>query len=136
MLTRFQMPKGALLHVHLDATVNVRVLLELALAHPAMHVRAASRLSMHSIRTTLPEFKALPAAELSPLKSITDDTYQGDQWISLSQARETFDASLGGPTGFDNWIVSALMINPVEAYETCNTTNKVHFVSILRCCVF
>ncbi|KAH0830666.1 hypothetical protein J3R83DRAFT_2121 [Lanmaoa asiatica] len=32
--------------------------------------------------------------------------------------------SLGGPEGFDKWIVSTFVINPSEAYGSHNTSNK------------
>ncbi|KAH9948004.1 Metallo-dependent hydrolase [Amylocystis lapponica] len=120
-----KMPKGALLHAHLDATVNARVLLRLALAQPAMHVRTPVNLTANNIKTTLPQFIALPRTQFSALSSLTDASYSPGVWVPVSKARESFDESLGGPGAFDDWVVSALMINPSEAYETHNTTAKI-----------
>lgn len=117
------MPKGALLHAHLDAMVNVNVLLRLALDQPAMHVRASLRLTESSVKALLPEFKALPRN--TNLTSLTDDSYSGGEWVPLQCARDTFDASLGGPVGFDEWVTKALTINPSEAYGTHDTLTKV-----------
>ncbi|KAG6862093.1 hypothetical protein C0995_007223 [Termitomyces sp. Mi166 len=55
-----KMPKGALLHCHLDATVNAAVLLKLALKQPALHVRVPKQLTAATIGSLLPTFKALP----------------------------------------------------------------------------
>jgi adenosine deaminase CECR1 len=121
------MPKGALLHAHLDGTVNVRLLLKLAYKQPEMHVRVDAKLTPSSLPTTLPEFRALGAALASDVKShsLTDISYEPGSWVSLLQARENFPQEFGGPDGFDNWVTSALTINPSEAYDTHNTVAKV-----------
>lgn len=119
------MPKGALLHAHLDAMVNVNILLKLALEQPAIHVRAPLRLTTNNIKELLPEFKALSRHTISDLKSLTDDAYRGGEWVPLQRARETFDVGLGGPAGFDEWVTNALTINPSEAYGTHDTPTKV-----------
>ncbi|GLB42927.1 putative adenosine [Lyophyllum shimeji] len=120
-----KMPKGALLHCHLDGTVNVPVLLKLALKQPALHVRVSQKLTVSSIGSVLPEFRGLPPNEFSDAPGLTDEAYEAGRWVSLRTARETFDASLGGPEGFDKWVVGAMTINPTEAYKTHNTIKKI-----------
>ncbi|GBE89111.1 Adenosine deaminase CECR1-A [Sparassis crispa] len=120
-----KMPKGALLHAHLDATVNARVLLTIALTQSAMHVRASKRVTASTVKGTLPEFKGLSQANFTSFTSLTDEAYTPGEWVPIQKARENFDASLGGPEGFDEWVVGALMINPSEAYVTHNTTQKI-----------
>lgn len=93
-----------------------------------MHVRVSGRLTSRNIKSTLPEFRALAQAQFSDLTSLTDEKYPGDAWVPLHRARETFDASLGGPVGFDEWIIGALMINPGEAYGTLDSTAKVRVI--------
>jgi adenosine deaminase CECR1 len=119
------MPKGALLHAHLDATVNANVLLELALKQPAIHVRIHQAITPSTLSSTLPEFRGLPREQFSDVLSLTDDTYQPGTWVALKRARESFDVNFGGREGFDNWVIGAMMINPTEAYETHNTITKV-----------
>jgi adenosine deaminase CECR1 len=119
------MPKGALLHAHLDATVNAKVLLQLALQQPAIHVRAARPINASTIKSTLPEFKALPQDHYSDGVGLTEPSYVANDWVSIRKARETFDQDLGGPLGFDKWVTGALTINPNEAYRTHNTVPKV-----------
>ena len=119
------MPKGGVLHAHLDAMVDARVLLGLALKYPAYHVRADVSLTKETMSTTLPEFSLLRENEWTTATSLTAATYTPGSWVPLARARETFDPSLGGPEGFDKWVIGALTINPTEAYHTHNTTDKV-----------
>ncbi|OJT14101.1 Adenosine deaminase CECR1-A [Trametes pubescens] len=104
-----KMPKGTLLHSHLDATVNARVLLNIALKHPAIHVRTSTRLTAETIHNVLPEFCPLPQDQWTSLGSLTDSVYEQGS----------------GSAGFNEWAVCALTINPTEAYHTHNTTAKI-----------
>ena len=117
------MPKGALLHAHLDATVDAAFLLQLALRFPVIHVRTAVAISVDTICSTLPELRPLPASEFTSLQSLTDPSYPGNEWVPLQLARQNF--ALGGPEGFDQWYLAAVTINPAEAYGTHNTVTKV-----------
>jgi len=125
------MPKGALLHAHLDATVNAKFLLQLALKQPALHVRVPRAMNASTLSSALPEFRALSREQFSDAPGLTDATYEPGTWVALQRARETFDGSLGGPEGFDKWVIGAMMINPTEAYDTHNTITKVSYVSLV-----
>ena len=118
------MPKGGLLHAHLDATVNASFLLDLALKQPALHVRVSERVTSTTIVSLLPEFKALAPTKFSSASSVTDASYVPGSWVSIRNARKFFDSSLGGPDGFDKWVIGAITINPTEAYNTHNTIEK------------
>ncbi|KIL67962.1 hypothetical protein M378DRAFT_122268 [Amanita muscaria Koide BX008] len=120
-----KMPKGALLHAHLDATVDQDKLLKLALKHPAMHVRVPEVVTAKNITSILPTFKPLPLSEYADGPGVTDQTYNPDTFVSIQKARSTFDPNLGGPEGFDKWVCSTMMINPAEAYGTHNTITKI-----------
>lgn len=120
------MPKGGLLHAHLDATVNSKVLLELALQQPAMHVRVDRPINVDNIKSILPQFLPLPKAQFSALLSITDGSYTPGLWVSMRNARASFDPLLGGPEGFDSWVIDSMTINPTEAYGTHNNAWKVN----------
>ncbi|KAJ6630590.1 hypothetical protein B0H10DRAFT_1981901 [Mycena sp. CBHHK59/15] len=121
-----KMPKGALLHAHLDATVNTEFVLKIALEQPALHVRVPEPLTALNVSKTLPEFKAL-TKEMFPNSdaSLTDTSYSPNTWISLQKARNAFHPDLGGLEGFDRWVIGALTINPTEAYSTHNTVDKI-----------
>ena len=116
------MPKGALLHAHLDATVNPEILLKLALQYPVLHVRVHEPLSIFNLSTNLPEFRALPPDHVSDRSSLTEASYPLGSWVPLRKARDSFE--LGGQEGFDKWVIGALTINPAEAYGTHNTVKK------------
>ena len=117
------MPKGALLHAHLDATVDKAYLLELALKEPFLHVRTSCVVTAANSTATVPEFRAFKEAQPCQSASVTDPGYPADGWIPLRQARESF--SPGGPDAFDKWVLGAMTINPAEAYGTHNTVTKV-----------
>ncbi|KAN0140794.1 hypothetical protein V8E53_001238 [Lactarius tabidus] len=127
-----QMPKGALLHAHLDATVDKGYLLKLALQEPFMHVRTSCVVTTANSTTAVPEFRAFQEAQPSQNASVTDPDYQAGDWIPLHQARELF--SPVGPDGFDKWVLGAMSINSAEAYGTHNTVTKIwqKFLSTFR----
>ena len=123
------MPKGGLLHAHLDGMVDSSFLLALALKYPNMHVRIQSGLTASNLTSVLPEFRALSTAETKQLAdstaSLTGTKSRVSQWVNIQTARENFSPALGGPQGFDAWVIGGLTINPAEAYGTHNTLNKV-----------
>ena len=119
------MPKGGVLHAHLDATVNAEAILEIALKYPAIHVRTTAQLTPTSLPDTFPEFHALPKEEWTTLPSISGGAYVPGTWVPLNNARDTFAADLGGPSGFDKWARDAMTISPAESYGTHNTTDKI-----------
>ncbi|CAA7271498.1 unnamed protein product [Cyclocybe aegerita] len=120
-----KMPKGALLHAHLDATVNAEFLLQLAMEQPAIHVRLNEALTPANLSTNLPQFRPLPEAEFSSLSSLTDVSYPLGSWVPLKAARASFAPEFGGPEGFDKWVIGSMTINPSEAYGTHNTVAKI-----------
>jgi adenosine deaminase CECR1 len=125
------MPKGGLLHVHQNASVEAKTLLDLALSHPAIHIRVPGPLDAASLETVLPTIQPIPVEQypVTDVVGITDVLYTGG-WVPIKKARELFDPALGGPARFDKWVLSAFMINPSDAYDTYNTPMKVS--SILR----
>ena len=127
------MPKGALLHAHLDATVNASYLLQLALHHSCMHIRIREHISPSNILTNPPEFKPLPAYQVSKGSSLSDASYELRTWVSLKSARDNFSGELGGREGFDKWVIGSMMINPLEAYGTHNTIEKVKSIFLVLC---
>ncbi|KIK37706.1 hypothetical protein CY34DRAFT_810088 [Suillus luteus UH-Slu-Lm8-n1] len=120
-----KMPKGALLHVHLDLTVNGNTLLALALQHTSIHIRASARVTPGSIKFVEIEFCPLPPSFVPQCISLCLPTYKPGEWIPLRRAREQFDAGLGGTQGFDRWVASCLTINPSDAYVTHNNNIRI-----------
>jgi len=125
------MPKGALLHAHLDATVNAEFLYSKALEHKEMYVRTPEIVTAETIGTILPQFLSIPKGIEVAFSSVTvsDKAYQPDTWVTLRQARREFSHDLGGSEGFDRWVIGSMTINPTEAYKTHNTVTKVSFIS-------
>lgn len=119
------MPKGALLHVHLDLTVGARTLLDIALRHPAIHISSPEPITSANMTLIRPNLRPTPTNSITSVTSLTDPAYHPDAWIPLATAREKFDATLGGPDGFDWWLISKMSINPSEAYVTHNNNIRV-----------
>jgi len=78
-----------------------------------------------SIKTATPEFKPLPVEEYAEGPGVTDNIYTPNAWVSIQTARKTFDPALGGPEGFDKWLIDIFTINPGEAYETYKTADLI-----------
>ncbi|KAG8861949.1 hypothetical protein FRB96_002392 [Tulasnella sp. 330] len=122
-----RLPKGALLHAHMDAMCDARFLLKEALKHDQMHVRTSTVISADSLINTPPVFSALPLRHTEGVSSLTlsHPEYIGGDWVPIQRARDGFPVELGGPEGFDRWVISTLMIDPKEAYEKYNTSKKI-----------
>lgn len=119
------MPKAALLHVHMEATVSAARLLELALEHPAMHIRLTA--PVEDKNDTLPiEIRPVFDTEHCTATDITSREYKTGTWIPLTKARNTYPL---GAQKFDELIIAAMTINPTEAYGTHNTVAKVDRLS-------
>jgi adenosine deaminase CECR1 len=121
------MPKGGLLHAHLDGCVDKAVLLKYAYEYPEMHVAVDCGLTAQSLADARPAFRPF---EVSPHGSgnaclSAASGYREGSWIPLAAAREAFDPALGGPEGFDKWLVDSQVINPSEAYTTHNSVKRV-----------
>ena len=119
------MPKGALLHAHLDATVHKTTLMKMAYHHPEIHISVPQRITPTNIRHTLPLLRVFPQSQFTGVISVTDVKYQYGSWIPLCIARDAFESALGGPEGFDEWLYRCMTIDPAEAYGSHNTVEKV-----------
>jgi adenosine deaminase CECR1 len=133
------MPKGALLHAHLEATIDAATLLKIVLDYANICIKVSNTVNKSNLVSIVPEFEAFPieedhASSTSPV--ITAPDYAPDTWVPTQKVRQEWPEDLGGPIGFDQWIVRTLTINPQEAYGTHNTTVKVnstvYFVSLVE----
>ncbi|GJJ12129.1 hypothetical protein Clacol_006370 [Clathrus columnatus] len=119
-----KMPKAALLHVHMEASVDAAGLLRLALGHPAIHVRLTG--PVHENHSDLLPLEIQPVFNVECGHGLTTDItspdYKTGTWIPLTKARETYSL---GEDKFDEMVKSALTINPIDAYKTHNTITKV-----------
>ncbi|CAE6534341.1 unnamed protein product [Rhizoctonia solani] len=122
-----KMPKGGLLHAHLDAMCDASYLLKLALDYPIIHVQTTAALN-NSAPYPLPTFKPLTQGEVNQAANNALPTSQGyipGSWVAIHKARDGFPNELGGREGFDKWIIGALTINAEESYFEYNTTAKI-----------
>ncbi|KAG8769995.1 hypothetical protein FRC12_004588 [Ceratobasidium sp. 428] len=121
-----KMPKGGLLHGHMDAMCDAAFLYQTALEYPNMHIRVPSAINSTSTPFPLPQFKPLSLELTNQHKdatSLTSPSYEPNSWVPLSTARQNFQ--FGGPEAFDKWIIGSMMINPKEAYVEYNTSVKI-----------
>ncbi|KAG8801906.1 hypothetical protein FRC17_006529, partial [Serendipita sp. 399] len=120
------MPKGALLHAHLEATVDARVLLQQAILHDNICIRTPGTVTVENVSSTLPDFYVMPkGAKYDRSPSVTSPDYHPSFNVSTAKARSEWPESLGGPEGFDSWVIRSLTINPEESYGTHNTIIKI-----------
>ncbi|CAE6353735.1 unnamed protein product [Rhizoctonia solani] len=119
-----KLPKGAILHGHMDAMCDAKFLYQNAFKYPQMHIRVNSAITSDS-SLPLPQFKPLTAdlcAQYLNAPGLTSANYVPNSWVPLQKARSEFEY---GPGPFDKWIIGTMMINPKEAYVDYNTSVKI-----------
>ena len=119
-----KMPKGALLHCHLEAMVEFKYILEDAFKLDCIYLKSSTSLNT-------PE--ALSKASVgfcfseSPLQttsiSIWDAEYKADDLVSLNEAADTFPE--GGRSGFIDWMNSRCTITPDESIRHHDGPNEI-----------
>ncbi|KAK2737660.1 hypothetical protein FQN57_007467 [Myotisia sp. PD_48] len=104
-----KMPKGALLHGHLEAMVDLDLLIEKLLSLPGIYLASETQLASEQELDTAPlqfrYFSKLPRAERrtrsSSVCNIWSSEYKPLTWIPVKQAAEAFPA--GEVQGFRDW---------------------------------
>ncbi|KAB5589125.1 hypothetical protein CTheo_7441 [Ceratobasidium theobromae] len=122
-----KMPKGGLLHAHMDAMCDASYLLKSALEYPNMHIRTTSVLNS-SAPFPLPTFKPLTRDEANQYSNNTlptSQSYVPGSWVAAHRVRDEFPNELGGPEGFDKWIINSLTISAQDSYVEYNTSAKI-----------
>ena len=118
-----RMPKGTLLHAHMDAMVDVDWLLEKALATEGMHLRAGEPLcSPAALETADVAFtfaKSSPEAD----QQIWSPQYKSSTLVPLTAAAESFPN--GGRTGFLAWLRGRCTITTHESLSHHQGPNSV-----------
>lgn len=107
-----RMPKGALLHAHMDAMIDSNFLVDQILATEGIVMQASQALTTADIRN-----QALVTFQYSKFPgdtnaSIWSDTYQPGQLVSAVATADSFE---GGREGFKVWIVSRSTITQEES---------------------
>jgi adenosine deaminase CECR1 len=118
-----KMPKGALLHAHMDAMVEFDYLLDLLLREPGIHIRANSPLSSTgALDAAAVVFQFRKTAQI-PDCGIWEDEYKPGTLTLLTHAADTFPQ--GGRDGFLKWLYSRCTLSRTEATEQHHGVNEI-----------
>ncbi|KAI1107149.1 Metallo-dependent hydrolase [Jackrogersella minutella] len=107
-----RMPKGSLLHAHMDAMVDFDFLLDALFATPGMHLAADQPLTTDKAREAAKikfRFFKSPRTE----GNIWSDDYKEDTPILLTQAADAFPD--GGKAGILKWLYGRCAISRTDA---------------------
>lgn len=140
------MPKGALLHCHMDGTVQANWLIQEAIKYDDIfHIKADGPLTEESLYTVGVCFAALPIEQRTESKGdVFAADYDGHQWMSLREARKRCplksvyspppmgfvegvdipqNANDGTPEGaFDSWLHSLMTMTPCPRSKPIRTS--------------
>ncbi|KZV90219.1 Metallo-dependent hydrolase [Exidia glandulosa HHB12029] len=119
-----KMPKGGILHSHLDSTVDVDFALSLAVKQPGMHISVPEPVTANNVESILPQFRQMASSFKADATDVSHAAYAAETWVPYAAARQSFSSSLGGPAGFDAWVRSTMKIDPNEAYTKYNSHRK------------
>lgn len=113
-----KMPKGSLLHAHMDAMFDINFLIDQAFSTPGIHMFAPKPLTTAKEYEEAPVFfqyssQPLEASEQKP--SIWSETYEASSLISIQTAASTFPN--GGKEGFRHWLTTRCVLSPEHSYH-------------------
>lgn len=112
-----RMPKGSILHAHLDAIVDLDFVFDTLLNEPGMHICAPdARLGTSEARAEAVVNFRFFAKEKNPAMSIWDDAgYTPGEFVPLARAADSFPD--GGRQGWIRWMKSKTTISETDAVE-------------------
>ncbi|KAL7273666.1 hypothetical protein RUND412_003462 [Rhizina undulata] len=128
-----RLPKGALLHAHLEAMVDMDFLLNLILKTPGMYIISSEPLTTaRALNSAAIGFTFIPVAS-SYSESIYSPSYRPDTPIPVSRAAESFpesyfatnDSSGDPQSRFFAWLQSRITITPEESLRQHEGINKI-----------
>ncbi|PHH50020.1 Adenosine deaminase CECR1-A [Ceratocystis fimbriata CBS 114723] len=111
-----RLPKGALLHAHLDATVDFDYLFEALLGLPGMHMATdqPGLNSASSRENAALHFRWRKTSDLSG-PEIWGSEYTPNQFVPLVQAADSYPH--GGRDGFTRWLKTRCTISTTDSEE-------------------
>ncbi|KAM0340113.1 hypothetical protein ACHAPU_010687 [Fusarium lateritium] len=109
-----RLPKGTLLHAHMDAMVNFDFLFDELLKLPGMHMSSNQPLnSEEALEKAIPSFRYRTKADTDG--SIWDESYKPDTFVPLPKAADDFPN--GGRTGFLKWLKARCTLSVTDSHE-------------------
>lgn len=109
-----RMPKGCLLHAHLDALVDFDFILDALMKMPGMHMSSEEPLSNPDAKESAGLQFRYKAKERTD-GSIWKDDYKPGDFILLTQVAEQFPD--GGRAGFLEWLKSRCTLSLTDSHE-------------------
>jgi len=119
-----RMPKGSLLHGHLDAMVDFGYVFGVLLATPGIHVAAPEPLSTPAARAeTILKFRFRTETASDGAGDIWGDDYVPGTFVLLTAAADRFPD--GGREGFVRWLRSRCTISQTDSVEQHHGVDEV-----------
>lgn len=109
-----RMPKGALLHSHMDAMVNFDFLFDHLLSMPGIHMSSDKPLNTEeSLEEAFPSFRYRKQADSDA--SIWNESYKAGTFEPLTKAADEFPH--GGRAGFLKWLKGRCTLSVTDSHE-------------------
>lgn len=109
-----RMPKGCLLHAHMDAMVDFDFLLDELLKMPGMHMSSDRSLDSEEARQNANLSFRFRATRLTQ-GSLWEQAYRPDSFILLTQVADSFPDR--GRPGFLDWLKSRCVLSEADCHE-------------------
>ncbi|KAL3482231.1 hypothetical protein BJX99DRAFT_84217 [Aspergillus californicus] len=109
------MPKGCLLHAHMEAMIDTDWLIDQALEVPGFYISSPEPLCPGETKWSEPfEFHYRPGAQVQSAENIWQSDYIPYQHVPVNDAAETYP---GGVVAFKAWAISKMTINEEESLQ-------------------
>ncbi|KAI0192135.1 adenosine/AMP deaminase [Astrocystis sublimbata] len=108
-----RMPKGALLHAHLDAMVDFTFLIDVLLREPGIHISSDRPLSDAKAFEGAAILFRFRKVDQTPLCSIWSKDYEPGTLVLLARTAEMYPN--GGRSGFIKWLYSRCTLSQTDA---------------------
>lgn len=118
-----RMPKGCLLHCHIDAMADFEYLIDELLKLPGMHLSANGPLATEAaLADAKLVFRYRNQSDLNG-KEIWSTEYKAKSFTLLTEAADSFPN--GGRTGFVSWLLSRCMLSMTDSHEQHHGINAI-----------